>query len=330
MHDSETSRSDLPADLGIIEGDQFCSCGYNLHGQKVEADERLGFPIVRCAECGRFHPAGSGSSATRPWLRRLATLLLVIWIGFALLWSVAVGATWFGLGVGIAEEYGARVTIFEGTGQIIKQVDYEEQAKRQTEWQQLYQQAAQSTGAIPFPQPLEPLEERWVDAETGESIDFGGQNQWRLTERAVMDHNRANALGLVNRDDRPPVIFAALLIGIAMLLGLISGVLQSIGMPHLKVPAVFLPSLAAVAIVAITFSMFYAGDADYFRFTGHWITSLAYTTLPAVGTWWLAMTFGRPVARVVVSIMIPPRPRQVFAYLWHADGKQMPTGKAVA
>src|SRR5262245_23177127 len=72
--------------------DTFCAeCGYNLHSQEVTRDERLGIFVCRCPECGRFHPAGLGMTATRIWMQRLATVLLVFWILFvlhALFWIV--------------------------------------------------------------------------------------------------------------------------------------------------------------------------------------------------------------------------------------------------
>jgi hypothetical protein len=75
-----------------LETDTFCvECGYNLHSQAVVRDERLGIFVCRCPECGRFHPAGVGVTATKPWAHRLATALLVFWvliILFALMWIV--------------------------------------------------------------------------------------------------------------------------------------------------------------------------------------------------------------------------------------------------
>src|SRR5580700_5130530 len=71
---------------GQLEVDAFCAgCGYNLHGQVVSLDERLGFPICRCPECGRYHPAGAGVTANSVWLRRYAAVLLVCWVIFVLL-----------------------------------------------------------------------------------------------------------------------------------------------------------------------------------------------------------------------------------------------------
>jgi hypothetical protein len=73
------------AKTGQIETDLFChGCGYNLHGQVVTADDRLGFMICRCPECGRHHPAGFGTSAASVWLKRLGTILLFVWIAIVL------------------------------------------------------------------------------------------------------------------------------------------------------------------------------------------------------------------------------------------------------
>src|SRR6185503_7723206 len=75
-----------------LETDTFClECGYNLHSQAVVRDERLGIFVCRCPECGRYHPAGIGVTATRTWLNRFATLLLFFWILIilcALFWIV--------------------------------------------------------------------------------------------------------------------------------------------------------------------------------------------------------------------------------------------------
>ena len=84
----------------LVEADQFCPCGYNLHGQRVTFDERLDIPVVRCPECGKWHPAGHGSTAMRPWLARLATVLLAVWCLFNLGFTLAVLMTLFGVTMG--------------------------------------------------------------------------------------------------------------------------------------------------------------------------------------------------------------------------------------
>ena len=82
-----TPASDMPAGpmadgvpLGRLECDAFCTCGYNLYRQAVVRDPRLDMALVRCPECGRWHPAGHGATAASVWMTRLAKLLLVAWI----------------------------------------------------------------------------------------------------------------------------------------------------------------------------------------------------------------------------------------------------------
>src|SRR3954453_15877769 len=101
---TETATDPLPplktAERHVrLETDTFCvGCGYNLHSQEVTRDQRLGIFICRCPECGRFHPAGTGITASRPWISRLATAMLVFWVLivlFAIFWIV--------MGLGAAE-----------------------------------------------------------------------------------------------------------------------------------------------------------------------------------------------------------------------------------
>ncbi len=73
------------AALGRLECDAFCSCGYNLFRQEVVRDERLDLPLVRCPECGKWHPAGHGATAASVWMTRLARVLLVAWMILLLL-----------------------------------------------------------------------------------------------------------------------------------------------------------------------------------------------------------------------------------------------------
>jgi hypothetical protein len=72
--------------VGQVQTDTFCpGCGYNLHTRPVTRDERLGILVCRCPECGRFSAAGQTTTAARPWLNRLATMLLTGWVFFLLL-----------------------------------------------------------------------------------------------------------------------------------------------------------------------------------------------------------------------------------------------------
>jgi hypothetical protein len=80
-----SAAEEAPAVVGKIEADLFCAqCQYNLFGLDVFKDARLGIPLVRCPECGKFHPAGVASGAGRVWLHRLARFLIATWVLFAI------------------------------------------------------------------------------------------------------------------------------------------------------------------------------------------------------------------------------------------------------
>src|SRR5689334_10785837 len=71
-----------------MEADAFCeTCGYNLHGQPVARDERLGLMLCRCPECGRFHAAGKATTGASLWLARVAAGAMGFWI-FVVLFAV--------------------------------------------------------------------------------------------------------------------------------------------------------------------------------------------------------------------------------------------------
>jgi hypothetical protein len=85
MTTANADQTPTPQHVGKIECDMFCAhCGYNLFSLDVTRDDRLGIPIVRCPECGKFHPAGVATGAGRLWLNRLAAFLLASWISFLL------------------------------------------------------------------------------------------------------------------------------------------------------------------------------------------------------------------------------------------------------
>jgi len=78
--DQQLSLENLPA-VAYVETDRYCDgCGYNLRTQAVCRDPRINILLCRCPECGRFHAATDVVTAARPWLNRLSTLLLFIWI----------------------------------------------------------------------------------------------------------------------------------------------------------------------------------------------------------------------------------------------------------
>jgi len=91
--------------LACVELDRFCTeCGYNLRTQAVFLDQRTGIPLVRCPECGRCLPANDLTTALRPWLRRLTSLLLAAWMVLLVAWFVGLACAEGGLAYSTLDE----------------------------------------------------------------------------------------------------------------------------------------------------------------------------------------------------------------------------------
>lgn len=98
--DNSSTQSEARA-VAHVDLDRYCGCcGYNLRTLAVYRDEHTGIPLVRCPECGTFHPANDMATALRPWLHRICALALGGWILTLLsvffLLGLAAGATTYG------------------------------------------------------------------------------------------------------------------------------------------------------------------------------------------------------------------------------------------
>ena len=279
----------------VIQSDQFCTCGYNLHGQTVERDERLDLPLVRCPECGRYHPAGHGSTALRPWLARLAAFALAAWVVFLLGVWIAVTASLTGLLVAGLTMDAVWITVEMSSGRPIAQ-HWDPDASTTTF-------VFLDTGEVTTPKGSRwemryvPRSHPWAQAQHGTSTYINRESSWE--EYAVF-------------------------YGAHVAIALVLGIAQAAVMWHLRewrrwaIPISLL--LIPVTFLAITVrSDAYAllGSA----FIGGTVLQIALF----LGTYALGLLIGRPVARFLVTMLIPPRPRQMLAFLWHADAKVVPT-----
>ncbi len=95
---------DLPQ-VAVVEVDRYCeACGYNLHTQAVRRDPRTDVLLTRCPECGRYHAAADGATASRAWFRRLSSLALLLWVACVLAAAAGTVAAAFGIGFGTLDE----------------------------------------------------------------------------------------------------------------------------------------------------------------------------------------------------------------------------------
>ena len=274
----------------VIEADQFCTCGYNLHGQRVDRDERLGFEVVRCPECGRFHPAGHGSTAMRPWLARLAALMLVLWCGLIGTAFIAAGLCLLGA-IAIEEETYLTGTWVDASNQQFLVQSYEPNVGRQ--WK-----AAGTDEKVEAARPMFvrlPIDDPQV--ERGGSY---GSNRWT-----------------------PPWWVRALLLTSEAAVGLLLGVFAAGAMWHLGRGRWLLLLWLALPAVVVWLTVVQTSDT-YLFVQGWYVRRLVVITATAMLGMAVGLLFGRAILRAAVRVLVPPRPRQALAFLWHADGKSLP------
>jgi hypothetical protein len=242
---------------GQIEVDAFCiGCFYNLHGQVVTIDPRLGFPICRCPECGRFQPAGAGVTSSRVWLRRFASILLFAWV-------VIIGLLTFGFSAIMLGFDASAIGLFA----------------------------------------------------VGESIPIAS-HQWRyqihLTPWNVPttpDYSGLSTMLYISAG--------------SITTGFIAAALCVTLLWHWKRPrylwTIILP-LLPVLILAVIFHE----SPEYEGIRIQCMQRvLCQAGIQSVGIL-IGVFLGRMLARGVVRMFIPPRPRQFLAFLWLVDGKNPP------
>lgn len=272
--DPSPARDDAPP-VATIETDRFCDgCGYNLRTQPVRRDERTHILIVRCPECGRFAAAADAVTAARPWLHRLATLLLFGWVLFVLwiatLLCVAQGAITF-------------LTLEE-----------------RTTWE-----VASTTSAPPTVITL-PFNPATTTAATTITLPPPG-----TTYRLVM-----------SPPDEDDAYVIALAMAISLLLGFVTATLMVVAMHHWRRWVYVVPVLLIPAVVATIVSTDWNTSAPDLAAWGRPIILMHAACHLAGGL--LGVLLGRPFARMLVCVLLPPRVRPALSFLWLADHKPPP------
>lgn len=81
----DPERIDESDILGTLETDRFCEeCAFNMRSAPVFREPRTAVLMVRCTECGKLHGAATLTTASRLWLSRLASILMIGWVVVAL------------------------------------------------------------------------------------------------------------------------------------------------------------------------------------------------------------------------------------------------------
>ena len=282
---SPTSRfEDLPQ-VALVETDCYCQgCGYNLRTQAVRRDPRTQLLIARCPECQRYHPAAQATTVGRLWLQRLATLLLFVWI--ALVGSGIVGIL-FGQG-GLS--YG---TLDELTTS----------------------RFVSATTPMP-PTPPAPSTQPAVGGLTGQVGPF--QTISSTTFRTTWRRFRTE----VREDYKHYNAFLALTGTGSLAVGFIAGMLAVVVFHHWPRWAYWPAVLSAPVLVAMIVWFVWRAEAPHLLAWGTpYVCGHALVQMLGGAA---GIVAGRPLARLIVRIFLPPRARPVLAFLWLADNQPLP------
>jgi len=276
-----------------LEVDTFCTnCGYNLHGQPVTRDPNLGLFVCRCPECGQHHPAGVGVTAASLWMSRLATALLALWV------LIVLNAIfWTCVGTGALTLW--HIEMFTNTTMVAPD-------GREVEYAEIPAPAGAAAGAGTS---WTPVYKGTTQPAVGEvrrlrTLEFPPEQRNPLWRRRAFELNVLCAAA---------VAFA-------------SGVLVVVFMWHWRRRRYGLVTLLPFLVAGVVVALMYATDLDdeYGEVRG-WLVSrsIAYATLEAAFLV-IGMLIGRPIARGLLRMFIPPKVRQHFAFLWRIDGKTPP------
>ena len=282
----------------VLHADQICPCGYNLFGQRVDRDERLGFEVVRCPECGRFSPAGLGTPSARPWLRRLSTLMLAAWAAALFAVFVVAGLSLWGLLTAGSEALLTTRYVAPGTDRPLNQ-NYDPQ-KGMT----------------------------WTDAQTGEEVSAVASQMVRVPYDHPIAKNSSAAFYGYDQDG-PPFWLWPVLLSLDGLIGLALGTLVAAGLWHAGRVRWGLLLLLAVP-ATLTLLPLSAAGPTYRLIHGWYAARVMIGVAFAFAAMALGIGFGRHLARGLASLLIPPGPRQALAFLWHADGRALPLREGAA
>jgi hypothetical protein len=291
------SQAEPQTPVAVIETDAFCEdCGFNLRTQKVWRDERLSISVCRCPECGRHHAAGMRTTAGSAWARRAALGGLVVWLIVQLAFVVGVFFSFVGFSAAASEGListdhmtldGRPVLIRNATTTIFEFSLGEDQ---------------------PYNLPAS-------------EVVYGRRLAPWLLGQPLKDGDYRFATPLQ----------AASIAGIFAILTLAAGVafasLSWYWRRGMKWLWLLLPALSTLFVITLVTQDYNRGRA----WTGvPWSNSMVEAKLmAAVGvliaiTMAIGLAIGLPVARFVISVFIPPKSRQLFAFLWHCEGKTMP------
>ncbi len=273
--------------VSTLIGDRLCiKCGYNLTGQSVVRESHYQMLIVRCPEC-----ATVASLQEYPilgvWAQRWGALLAAAWL-VSLLASFLIVSLMLSTAIDSIAYSAAWPLGFE-------------LEQRQTAWQ-----ADLPPTQSPSPSYDGELNITWWRAQNRPELlaEMGGWTE-------IADWSALFGLGWV------------------LAIAIPAGILWSAAMLHLRRNWVLLVTAVATGALTILFVVREYSYYSYWGVMGKAVEMIgpyfsAMALLFAIVPLAIGVYFGRPILRVMLRAMLPPRLRGPFAVLWTAEGLNPP------
>lgn len=293
-----------PPRLGVISGDRACiNCGFNLYGQPIVREPHYGLIIARCPECGTPAALQEYPLLGR-WARRFAALITMLWLGVLLVLLVITLA-------------GTTATAREAQATAIRPLT-RAIGRAYAEYQrQLSQQNTNFGWGSDH-------DYTWVDPVWAASADRDAI----IADAAALDAPTGGGSYVDWRQGLRELTFGAIW---PLLFGLLWGV-ALLHIPRRRIALAAVPLMALAAAFSLlnfspTAGMSFARSIalEWAGASGYWVM-LASLTLPLA----IGLVLGRPVARLLIRFLLPPRLRTPLSVLWTADNLPPPRDSARA
>lgn len=300
--------------LGTIGQDRPCArCGFNLHGQMIVREQHYGMVMVRCPECGEAAALQEYPTLGR-WAGRIGVALGLAWLAFVLACIVVTGTVLMGLSQGTATDilHPASIRIVESyrAFALEKSAEIEDENVRQ------------QTVA-------------WLSTYTVEQWPWVGSEYVGTPEYAAM-------IGSIDPGSRADWRRART--GLWMVLwSVLMGMAWSVMVCHLRRRGLAVLALAIALVGMCRWGLHVLSGGGYgIGWSSGWGWGSGYEWGPDLaqrnfGGWlvvsgialgavflYLGMLVGRPIARLLVVLLVPPRLRAPLGMLWTLHGLTPP------
>jgi hypothetical protein len=278
-----------PRRIGTLEGDRLCArCGYNLTGQPIFREAHYELLIARCPECGAVASLQEYPLLGR-WAGRWAAVAAALWFLFILAIAMATAGTYMGLAAATGEQAS------HGFGEYVQQRFLADMGK-----------------------------------DMSQGYDYQEFMTWR--DRQHFDLLLVDAGGFLRAMDR-----RALWLWIPLgLLALVGGVVWAVILVARRRRGML---ICALAIMVLTGALCvfpvaeWLNDERYGYYPGWFGRSriapqvLGLSLVFTFAVFVAGMMIGRPIVRLMIRTLLPPRLRSALAILWICDDLPPPSAR---